>query len=129
VGDTPAQTAASLALGRFLARGFPLLPAERRSVVRCLTTDRPAPVLVSLLAAIPHLRTPPDVAEATTVALEGLMRHPDRAVRAAALEALVGLVARFPQLAARAQACLAAAAANDEAPSVRARARVLARPG
>lgn len=126
VGDARAQLGAAWALARFLERGLPLLPAERRILLRCLDEDRSIELKLILCRAVPHLRTPPDMALAAATSLERLFVLGDRPMRVAVLDGLAALATRFPALAERV-AAVAAAALDDEAPSVRAKARVLQR--
>ena len=126
VGDEAARIAASWALARFLERGLPLLPAERRVIVARLASETAWQVQLNLCTAVRHLRTPPDAAAGAAASLGRLATDPHRHVRAAALDGFTALAIRFAPLAPQARACLEAAA-NDTAPSVRARARVLLR--
>ncbi len=126
VGDEAARIAASWVLARFLERGLPLLPAERRTIVARLEQEGAWQVRLYLCGAVRNLRTPPDAAAAAAASLQRLAADPHRHVRAAALDGLAALAVRFPALAPEARACLETALA-DPAPSVRARARVLLR--
>ncbi|TVQ29271.1 MAG: hypothetical protein EA356_17195 [Geminicoccaceae bacterium] len=126
VGDLRAQLAAAWALGRLVARGLPLLPAERRALLRCLDEDRAWQVKERLCLAVRYLRTPPDVALTAAASLERLAAHDHRNVRLAALDGLAALAERFPQLQEWSDRAVERAL-DDTAPSVRAKARVLLR--
>lgn len=127
VGDVRAQTAASWLLQRCLEFGYPLLPSERRRIVAVLADgERFWEVSLHLCHAVRWLKTPPDVAEAAATALERLTLSPHREVRAATLDALDGLISRFPKLLDRAKAAIARAH-EDPAPSVRAQRRLIER--
>lgn len=129
VGDRTAQIAVSWLLSRCVARGYPLLPNERRRVVAVMADDgRAWAVRYHLCLAVPHLRTPPDVATSVADTLDQLADDPDRQMRIAVLNAFQGLATRFAPLADRARAATERAL-TDKAPSVRAEARLVQRRG
>lgn len=122
--DWPVSAGATWLLKYDLERGATLSEAATAKLIATLGDLRHWSALLHLCQSVRHLR--PDETQASVMArwLAPLCAHERPFVRAWALDAVVSLGDRFEPLAPQAQAALAAAG-EDRAASVRARARKL----